>query len=54
MQQWPHEKFTISSKNLKDYLIPKKNIEITKKDIKKTMKGIAYTKSPSGYFFRKR
>ena len=49
-----NEKFTISSKNLNEYLIPKKKITITKKDLEKTMKGIAYTKSPSGYVFRKR
>ena len=48
------EKFTISSKNLNEYLILKKKITITKKDLEKTMKGIAYTKSPSGYVFRKR
>ena len=48
------ETFTISSKNLNEYLIPKRKITITKKDLEKTMKGIAYTKSPSGYVFRKR
>ena len=48
------KKFTISSKNLNEYLILKKKITITKKDLEKTMKGIAYTKSPSGYVFRKR
>jgi hypothetical protein len=48
------EKFSISDKNLKEYLIPKKDIEVTKDHLQKTNKGIAYTKSPSGYIFKKR
>jgi hypothetical protein len=47
------EKFTISSKKLNEYLVPKKKIIINKKDLEKTMRGIAYTKSPSGYIFKK-
>lgn len=47
------EEFSISDKNLTDYLKPKSGIEPTKKQINKTMKGVAYTKSPSGYIFRK-
>ena len=48
------EKFSISKKKLNEYLIPKKEITITKEFLEKTMKGIAYTKSPSGYIFRKK
>lgn len=47
------DKFSISDKNLKGYLIPKKGIEPTREDLLKTMKGIAYKKSPSGYIFQK-
>ena len=45
--------FIISGKNIANYLIPKSGVEPTKKQISKTMKGIAYTKSPSGYIFEK-
>ena len=48
------EIFNISSKNLKEYFIPKKNVKVTKESIEKTMKGTPYTKSPSGYIFRKK
>ena len=47
------DKFSISNKNLEKYLIPKKEIKITKELLNKTMKGVGYTKSPSGYIFRK-
>ncbi len=47
------EKFNISDGNLDEYLVPKKEITITKKYLQETMRGIGYTKSPSGYLFRK-
>ena len=47
------EEFTHSEKNLDEYLIPKKEKNISKEEIKKTMKGIKYTKNPSGYIFKK-
>ena len=47
------EKFSISSKNLKEYMIPKKKVKVTRKSIEEAMKGIPYTKYPSGYVFRK-
>lgn len=47
------EKFSISEKNLGDFLIPKKGIQPTKEQLTKSMQGIAYTKSPPGYIFRK-
>ncbi|QMU55168.1 MAG: hypothetical protein GKS07_09925 [Nitrosopumilus sp.] len=47
------EKFIISSENLEEYMIPKKKVKIAKESIEKTMNGIPYTKSPSGYVFRK-
>jgi len=46
-------KFSISDKNLEEYLKPKNEIEPTKEQLMKSMKGIAYTKSPSGYIFKK-
>lgn len=48
------EKFSISSKGIKEYLIPKKKVKVTKESLEKTMKGVPYTKSPSGYIFRKK
>lgn len=47
------DKFSISEKNLKQYLIPKKGSQPTKEELIKSMKGTTYTKSPSGYIFRK-
>mgnify|MGYP000026062657 CR=1 FL=1 len=47
------EKFSISEKNLANYLIPKNGIQPTKEKLLKSMQGIAYTKSPSGYIFKK-
>jgi hypothetical protein len=47
------EEFIISDKNIMSYLIPKRGIEPTKEQLTKAMKGVAYTKSPSGYIFRK-
>lgn len=47
------DKFSISDVNLDTYLIPKSGIEPTKEQLMKSMKGIAYTKSPSGYIFKK-
>ena len=46
-----NEKFSISNKKLEDYLIPKKSVKVTRELLEKTMKGIGYTKSPSGYIF---
>ena len=48
------EKFSISEKNLEDYLIPKKEVDVTRELLEKTMRGVAYTKSPSGYIFKKK
>ncbi len=45
--------FTISDKNLQDYLVPKSGVTPTKEQLEKTMRGIAYVKSPSGYIYRK-
>lgn len=47
------EQFSISDKNLEVYLIPKSGVSPGKEQLFQTMKGIAYTKSPSGYIFRK-
>lgn len=47
------EKFSISDKNIQEYLIPKSFKVPIKKDLEKTMRWIAYTKSPSGYIFEK-
>lgn len=47
------DQFSISNTNLNEYLKPKKGMRPTREQLKQSMKGIAYTKSPSGYIFRK-
>jgi len=46
------ENYIVSDDNLKDYLISKKKIK--KKELKKLGKGLIYTKSPTGYIFKKK
>lgn len=48
------DEFNVYDEKLNEYLIPRKDVKVTKKLLEKTMKGIVYTKSPSGYIFRKR
>lgn len=52
-RRYADDKFTISSKNLEEYLKPKNGNRPTKEELMKSMKGIAYTKSPTGYIFEK-
>jgi len=47
------DNFSISTKDLHQYFIPKKGVHPTKKELLKSMRGVAYTKGPSGYIFRK-
>ena len=47
------QKFTITTRGLDEYLIPKNGIQPTKSQLLKSQRGIAYVKSPSGYIFRK-
>ena len=47
------DKFSISEKSLETYLIPKKDIVVTKEHLTEIMRGIGYTKTPSGYIFVK-
>ena len=47
------DKFSISATSLNEYMKPKNGIEPAKELLLKSMKGIAYTKSPSGYIFKK-
>jgi hypothetical protein len=47
------DKFSISEKNLIEYLQAKKGAPPTKEQLIMSMKGIAYSKSPSGYIFKK-
>lgn len=44
---------TISTKNLESYLIPKKDIAITKDHLHKIGRSVAYTKSASMYLFQR-
>lgn len=48
------DQFSISDKDLSSFLIPKNDKEPDLEKLKKTMKGIAYTKSPTGYIFEKK
>ena len=52
-RRYADNKFSISEKNLEDYLIPKQGALPSREQLLKTMRGIAYTKSPSGYIFKK-
>jgi len=47
------ERCSFSSTNLNGYFVPKRETAITKDFIFKKQRGIAYTKSPSGYLFKK-
>lgn len=47
-------KFSISDKKLKEFLIPKNGFQPSKDQLIKSMRGIAYTKSPSGYILSER
>jgi hypothetical protein len=46
-------KYQISEKNLSEYFVPKKAVEITPEYLEKIQKGIGYTKTASSYLFRK-
>ncbi len=45
--------YTISQRNLDDYLIPKRPITVTPEMLHERGKGIAYTKSPFAYLFER-
>lgn len=47
------EKYEISNENLEEYFILKKEVNNPKEIVLKTMKGLKYTKSPTGYIFKK-
>jgi len=52
-RRYADDKYTISSKKLAEYLIPKNGTNPNKAKILAKMQGIAYTKTPSGYIFAK-
>ena len=47
------ETYTISEMNLPEYFIPKSEFEVTRAYLEKIQRGIGYTKTASGYVFRK-
>ncbi len=47
------EKYRLSEKNLEEYFVPKKAVEITEEHLEKIQKGIGYTKTASSYIFRR-
>ena len=48
------EDYSISYTDLDEYLIPKKRKNVSKKEMQKIGRGIVYTRSPTGYIFRKK
>jgi SAM-dependent methyltransferase len=52
---YANKKYYLTDKNLESYFIPKdKTKKISKENLKKTMKGIGYTKYASAYLFKKK
>ena len=48
------KKYSLSDKNLDSYFVPKKKgLKVTRKYLEETQQGVGYTKSPSGYIFRR-
>ena len=47
------DRFGLSEKNLEQYFVPKKEIEVTPELLRETGKGIAYTRWASNYVFRR-
>ena len=45
--------FSLSTRNLEKYFIPKKNIEITEEFLEKHMRGVGYTKTATDYIFKR-
>lgn len=45
-------RYTVSDRNLESYLVPKRPTEITPDLIRRSGRGIAYTRSPFAYIFR--
>jgi hypothetical protein len=43
--------YRMSSANLGSYLVPKRDVELTKEHLHHTGRGVAYTKSPFAYLF---
>ena len=48
-----NQKYVYSEKYLEEYLIPKRDVDITEDCLESIGKGIGYTKSPTSYLFRK-
>ena len=45
--------YILSESNLKAYFIPKSDKQVTKDYLERIQQGICYTKTASGYIFRK-
>jgi hypothetical protein len=46
-------KFTLSTRNLEKFFIPKKEIEITEEFLEKYQRGVGYTKTATDYVFKR-
>ncbi len=45
--------YSVTTHNLEGYLVPRQRTELTADMVRRTGRGIAYTKSPFGYLFRR-
>lgn len=45
--------YTVDARNLDDYLVPKRDVEVTRESLHASGRGVAYTKSPFGYLFER-
>ena len=45
--------YVISERNLNAYFVPKSDIEVTRAYLEKIQRGIGYTKTASGYIFKR-
>ena len=48
-----NDKFTISTKNLEDYFVPKKDINISEEFLDSHMRGVGYKKTATDYIFKR-
>jgi hypothetical protein len=45
--------YTVDARNLDSYLVPKRDVEVTRESLHASGRGVAYTKSPYAYLFER-
>jgi hypothetical protein len=45
--------YAVDARNLDTYLVPKRDVEVTKESLHSTGRGVAYTKTPFAYLFER-